>query len=50
MLKKITKGQYKGQYEGPHGVIYNEELAKKRFPAEFESKPAKKKAASKRTK
>jgi len=47
MLKKITKGPYKGQYVSKIGVIYNEELARKKFPDEF--KPAKK-TAKKRTK
>jgi len=51
-LKKIEDGPYKGQYVSKVGVIYNEELARKMFPQEFEStKPAvKKKSAKKRTK
>ena len=48
-LKKLTKGPYKGQYEGDHGVIYNEDYARRLAPELF--KTVKKKAVkSKRTK
>ena len=47
MLKKLTDGPYKGQYESEAGVIYNEELARQKFPDQFKS-PPKKKAAKKR--
>ena len=45
-LKKLTEGPYKGQYQDEAGVIYNEKLARQKYPSEF---PAKK-AAKKRTK
>ncbi len=41
-LEKIEDGPYKGQYVGEHGVIYSEELARKKFPSEFKSPPKKK--------
>jgi len=49
MLKKITKGPYKGQYEGNWGIVYNEEQARKLNPELFTA--TKKKAVkSKRNK
>ena len=49
-MKKITEGPYKGQYEGEHGVIYSEEIARMKFPHEFKSPPKKKAASKKRSK
>lgn len=46
-LKKITDGPYKGCYEGNHGIIYSEEIARRKFPEQF---PPPKKAAKKRAK
>jgi hypothetical protein len=48
-LKKITEGPHKGSYLGEHGVIYNEGLARKKFPTEFKA-PPKKKAVKKSAK
>ena len=48
-LTKIKAGQHKGKYEGNHGVVYNEEQARKLAPELFTT--AKKKAVkSKRNK
>ena len=53
MLKKIEDGPYKGQYEGRHGIIYSEEIAKLKFPELFKAPPRKKavkKSSKKRVK
>ena len=42
-LTKIKNGPYKDQYEGEHGVIYNEDYARRLAPELF--KPAVKKSA-----
>jgi len=50
-LEKIKEGPYKGQYEGNHGIIYNEQEARKLNPELFERPKAKaSKPKSKRTK
>ena len=48
-LIKIKEGPYKGQYEGEHGVIYNEDYARRLAPELFKS-VKKKTVKSKRTK
>lgn len=47
-LTRITEGPHKGSYLGEHGVIYDEELARKKFPTEFKA-PPKKKAVKKKS-